>query len=435
MQVSLSQSALPTTASPDLTETQQLAWIQRTFEEVLRVIGWPKFIPPADTSFFLTTQLVFNGIAELLKSKDNLKPLNEIFFNDLDPVENKHPFPAEVYFIAMKLTQNNQEMDDWKVTVNPQKETVDLAKHLVNYTHVILECLRNQDHNVLKLRLPEFAQVWKEFLDQLVKEKRQHGSYWCGTFLLTNTLKMLELDFLYAKRKTKIIELAKQVHLSEESKLILAALNAEISSIVYKRKHKVENKEISLINETVAEHLLKLLKESSNKQVIDEMITKQEFVFIDMLLQFMALSGTDVGLLAFVKTPIIDLHEKLKRFQEKHPKTGLECIYRRIFESHATAVNREFTIKNKDSKSLSKDFVDFNIEWDLNAICATFYKTHRKDIDTIVNSLLLDYKLVMMRRVTGLAYQIIDLGLKTFEPKLFFAGYTKEISLLDTQSA
>lgn len=432
MQVSVSQhnSSSP---HPSLEETQQLAWIQRAFEEVLRVLGWPHFIPPADTSFFITTQMVLERIGHISRSEDHLGMLNHVFFNDLNPITYKNAFPAEIYFIAMRLTQRNYlENDDWKVSADPQKETIESAKILVNYTHIILEALRTRDHGVFAVRFSEFEKSWKVFLNQLMKEKNQHGCCWCGTFMLTNTLNALEKDALYQKRKGKIAALAKQICLNEESKLILSALNAEISSIVYKKIHQVEFKDgISLIHESVAEYVLTLTKDVAQKQVIEEMVKTKDFVFIDYLIELTAILSPDSSMLSCVKSRITDLHAKLKRLQDLHPKTGLESICRRVFETHARLVNPQYAIKNKDSKALVKDLADLNIEWELKYITGAFYMARQKDMKAIIQSLLLDYRLMMMQRVTGLAHQIIDLGLKTFEPKAFFAGYSKEITLLD----
>lgn len=428
------QVSLPQRAPESFLETQQLAWVQRTFQEVMTVLNWPAFIPPADTSFFLTTQLVLTGIGALSLNHDIHKKLDEIFHNDLEQKQFHTPFPAEIYFIAMRLTKKNCcQDDDWTVSSNPLKETVACAANLVSWMHLILENLRTQDEAMFRIRFPDFEKAWIAFLDQLIHEKTHNGCAWCGTFMLTNTLQLLEKDRHYRKREEKIKELAKSIPLSEESKLILPVLNAEISSIVfYKKKNQMETKEgPSLITNAVAEHLLKLVKDMSSRKLIDDLMKTKEIMFIDMLIQFTVVSRSESELLSCVKKQLEPLHAKIKGIVDKYPKNGLEEIYRRIFDSHAKGMINKIEIKTKDGKALNQDIENSNLERDLQVFCGCFYTAHRHDMDRVIKSLLIDYQYVVMQHVTDLANQIVELGLKTFDPKSFYVGYTKEISLLD----
>ena len=436
MQVSGSQSEPAKIDFSALAEAQHLAWIQRTFEEVLKVLGWPEYIPPADTSFFKTTQLVFELIAQLANSKRNLAKLNYIFLNELHPIDYQCIYPAEIYFIAMRLTQKNRlENDDWLVSSYPQKETLDLAVSLISNTSILLESLRNQNQETFKNVFPHFDQAWSDFLDQLIKEKTKYGYCWCGTFMLSDTLNKLKNDSIYLKREQKIRELSSQIHLNEDTKCLLPSINAEILSIMFKKTHHVHSLVCAtLITELVAAYLLKLTKDEVIKKILDEIIQTHEIVFVDLILQLTGFLGGSTPILKCVKDQVAEVQTKIYELKTKHPKTAHESILKRILENHIHLTHKDYVIKNKDSKNLNQDIAASRIEDFLNAICLGFYFNHKKEMETIIKSILLDYRLIHVKpeiRIAGLAHQIIDLGLKTFEPKSFFAGYTKEITLLE----
>lgn len=436
MQVSRSQSDPAKNEIPALEEAQHLAWIQRTFEEVLKILGWPEYIPPADTTFFQTTQLVFKVIDKLSNSKKNLPKLNSIFLNELESDEYNIIYPAEVYFIAMRLTQKNRlENDDWLVTVSPQKETIDLATGLISYTSLLLESLRNQKQETFINLFPRFDQAWSDFLDQLIKEKTKYRHHWCGTLMLSDTLNKLKNNSVYLKREQKIRDLSSQIQLNEDSKLLLPGINAEIASILYKRIHHVQAIECtSFISESVGDYLIKLTKEESFKKTLEEMIKLNEIVFVDFILQLTACFGDNPSLLKCVQEQITAVRQAFNGLKEKHPKIAQESVLRLILDNHIRLTHKDYVFKKQDSKTLKQDIAASKIEELLNAVCLGIYHNHKKEMETIIKSILLDYRLIHVKpeiRIAGLAHQIIDLGLKTFEPKSFFAGFTKEITLLE----
>lgn len=441
----LSKDQITCIKDPHMLHMIHLSWLLKCFEVILKPIGWNDQTAPPDTSYYLTIELLLKAVgesteAELLAIENNQKRINDLFLDAWQSYEpSKAYYPVELYFLADAFTRKKEDTI-WTVTLHPLDETVSTAATLLSKTKWIFAALQNHDAEGYLQALDGFHEVWSDFITALETEKKR--PLWCGPFTLNTRLVHLSKASSYSKRRQRILELAANLSTDETNKDLLKVLTSEVESQLNKKLTKTPSIQCGIMTEAAAETICEIAKIENCRAALDELAQKDEIVFFNLVLQLSCLlmnkddlSEKKIGPLFKPLLPAIaTIHHKMEHLDCDY-KEARHILIKSVLINHLKDKNLK---KGLDSafpakKNMPPEDLDF-LETELKKLFHLISRAWRKEMNCLYKQLLFDYRLLFLTksiRLTTLAQEILELGLKRFHPVNLEAGDSHEITFLD----